>query len=53
MAARIALLRAQRQLYSEAGVYITLRNFNVCLPISQDGRDGRVSTQILHKRCDR
>jgi hypothetical protein len=29
MAARIALLRAQRQLYTDAGVHIHLRNFNV------------------------
>lgn len=31
MAARLALLRAQRQLYEDAGVHVHVRNFAVSL----------------------
>jgi hypothetical protein len=31
MAARLALMRAQRQLYEDAGVHIHVRNFSVRL----------------------
>ena len=40
MAARLALLRAQRQLYTDADVHIHLRNFNV--------RSNRQCASLVH-----
>ena len=47
MSARVALLRAQRQLHEDAGVYVTIRNFKVINQVGASALDATLQCEAF------